>query len=407
MLLMSALAVFLPFIPVPFDWGLKVEQRTSMNSDQGHLHRLRFQGEPWAGKELSSHWSLKTEVRGWIDPGVMPSTHYADQIEEDEGYGLQLRKAYAEYRNLPFSLRVGVQEIVWGEALHFFSADILHPKDYRDGFLNSLSWARRPQTGIHFQWDDGQWSAQFVYFPFSMINRYPRLGSDFFAARYDVESVGIPHPDEEGLFDFSKPTLAANFGLRAHGLDVHLLGAFMRDPQRYYRSGASGRYYTDRMVVSAVTASYTYEDFLGRFEFAWMPARRVNAYSGVFSDHRVGEINSIASMDYSGFENIILTANFHLNKKINCQLNQILPCQTHQEGAKFLWLNLPFQSEFESSAWVEFKDPSVWWSTSLRKALTDHLKASLSVEQFFGSGETLYAEWARSDQVVVSVEGQW
>jgi len=389
--------ILLIFALGALDWELPLTQTTFLDRNSTELSRFRFEAEPKLKFSSDSAFSTEISARGWLDP--VP--------KHEAKYFLDLRSAWVEGKFLPWTIRLGTQQIVWGEALHFFSADVLHPKDFRDLFLNSLESSRIPQTGILVTGDNETWGIQLIYFPWSRVNHYPEWLSQFSLPQYSIESLGLANPETEKIFEFSEPALAGNLRLNIERAEIHLMGGMIRDPQPYFRVDSARVFEShDRMEFVGLTLSYAWESILLRAESLLYPRRKLNALGpgASLTHHKVGELNSLGSTEYSGVDDVIVSLQIYWNQRYDCKSSQILPCRTIQENAKVLWMNLPWQLEFESSLWVEAKDPSFWWSNKIRRNFGDHLKAELSVEEFFGSGSGLFANLRNRDQVISKVE---
>ena len=169
---MRKLAFILSFIGYSnLLWAVEHDAKVSYFSlydlDHQNLNRARFQLEAKIQDDLSERTSWEVSARTFYDPAITVPDRFSERIKKDEGWEVAPRAAFLEMRALPWRMRIGLQEVVWGEALHFFSADILHPKDYRDLFFNDLNWSRIPQAVIWTGFENEKWNFAAVYFPFS------------------------------------------------------------------------------------------------------------------------------------------------------------------------------------------------------------------------------------------------
>lgn len=402
-LVLISLFIFIPHAGVfALSHSEKISNFSMYSEDHHHLSRSRFQFEGSANQPLNDHWDIEASTRIFGDLGVS-TTDYSDDVQEDEKWEAKLRSLSLEYHALPFHVRVGLQQVVWGEALHYFSADLLHPKDLRDFFLNDLEWARIPQAGAFFSYDDGRQSLQLVYFAYSEVHHLPRYGSEFFLNRYGVEQYGLRGVPVESKYDFSKPTLGANYGVKMGEWNLHAMAVFSKDFQRYF----DGREFkNNRLLTGAFTASYAHGDFLFRYEQILNFNRELNTKDSIFSvgSETHPQLTSLPVLEYSLTDDLIVSQQIYWLQTLNCPDTQILPCRTVQHGSTIRAFHLPLQLEFETSAWIEYRDPSAWWSTKFKRPFGDRIVASLGVEEFFGSGTTVYSELSNRDQIVGRVE---
>jgi hypothetical protein len=380
----------------------KISNFTMFSMKREKFSRSRFQLESNIANDLNDRWSIDASARAFVDPGVW-SANYLDSVTEDERAEIRLRSLFLEWHGLPWKIRIGLQQIVWGEALHYLSADLLHPKDLRDFYINDLEWARIPQAGLWASYDDGHQNFQFVYFPYSETHKIPHFGSEFFLKRYGAEQFGLMNVRVESKYDFSKPLIGANYGLRFHELDIHFMGVFSKDFQRYYDAA---RFKNDRVVTGALTASYAYDDFLFRFEEIAYFNRQfniLNSPASISSEKRT-QLTTLPVLEYNLFGDLVFSQQLYWAQTLNCSDTQILPCRTIQHGISLHATQLPLKLEFDSSAWIEYKDKSAWWSTKIKRPFGDQLTATVGFEEFFGDGSSIYSELSSHDQLTARLE---
>ncbi len=380
-----------------------ISQYTSYNSSKSHFSRARFQLESAVNQDLSETLDYSATFRLSGDPILWNSAQYPLNVQNDERLDLDIRSLYLGWTKLPFKMRIGRQEVIWGEALHYFSADLLHPKNYADFFTNDLSWARIPQTGIWMAYDNEEVNLQLVYFPFSEAHRLPKPGSEFFLSAYSVESLGVSGAGSERRFDFKSPTLGANLGWRLSSLDLHLMGVWDRDPRGHYVASRN-EYERSRLFSTAFTASNAWDSLVMRFETTVAFSESLNTVSTSIETERSTEAIHLLSAEWSLTPEILLTQNLFWSQRYGCSETTVLKCRTVQHGTGVKWSELPYHFSLSSTAWVEYKDPSLWWSTQLERSFGDHTRAILQVDQFMGAGATIYSELSNRDQIALKME---
>lgn len=77
---------------------------------------------------------------------------YPENVKDDQEWDLELRDAFFDYSQGSFDWRIGKQQIVWGEAMALFVADIINAKDLREYVLPEFEQMRL-----------NQWSAVMTY----------------------------------------------------------------------------------------------------------------------------------------------------------------------------------------------------------------------------------------------------
>lgn len=363
-----------------------LEQYSSYNTSQSHFSRVRFQAYLKANVYASSASSVEVSYRLWVDPYLWNGGPYPERVRQDERSQLDLRSLFYEYRALPFRIRLGTQQVVWGEALNYFSADLLHPKDFRDFFLNELSWARIPQTGAWAAYDPGDWSMSFVYFPYSETHRLPEAGAEFFLPEYSVESLGLSRPTQAKRFRFDQPSLGAKLGLRPGAFDINFIAVHQRDPQAYYDPQDAELEHS--MITSlAVTGSYAWRYWLARAESILMLNRKSNRIqSGQLDTKTNHESLHLLALEWDSSHWLKLSYQAFLNKKYQCEKNFVQDCKSLLNAFGFRLRELGYDIEIESENWIDLQDAGAWVSTRALFPLSTRVSLILRLDQFFGDG---------------------
>lgn len=378
-----------------FEPQIDLRNDTFFNQTKHRFSRSRFSAEAKTSHEFSNRWGGEVAGRLFADPVAAWNDHYTQSAKKDERWDAQWRSGYLEFQNLPWRLRVGRQEVVWGESLHYFSADLLHPQDFRDFWINDLAWARIPQTGLWSLYATENWSVEWVYFPWSEAHRRPRFSGEFFLNRTSIERAATPKPSEESRVDFSKPVLGFNAGFSWQEWRFHVMSAWRKDFNAHLENSVM-RY--DRLFASAITASYAREDFLIRTEFSNFSPRRLNDGLQIVSTY---EWRALGSLEWNATDRLTFSAQEFW---IYCTRNPLDQCRNHQTSLGFQWRDLPWDLELDSAGWFDYKDPSFWWSSHIKKPIGDFTQVQIGSEQFFGSGQSIYSELKSRDQWTARVE---
>lgn len=105
-------------------------------------------------------------LRGWYDFST-----YDNDIE--------IRSLYGDWKADLWSLKIGYQEIAWGETFGVYIMDIVNPRDLTDPFFNELAWIRLPVFSFNLQLYRDPWHWQFIVSPVPRNNWFPAEGSAF------------------------------------------------------------------------------------------------------------------------------------------------------------------------------------------------------------------------------------
>jgi hypothetical protein len=140
--------------------------------------KLNFQFEQKVN--FSPEWKAALGFSAWDEAAyaTVPSRYSGPVIQQDSR-DLRFRNLYLQYKNDNLFLRLGNQQVVWGEAFGFFYSDIINPKDYRYGLFGDFSQIRlqTPMANAKFVLSD--FSIQGVVIPKPYFNLLPSPGNDF------------------------------------------------------------------------------------------------------------------------------------------------------------------------------------------------------------------------------------
>lgn len=198
---------------------------------------------------ISSNWDAFVKVRGFYDPAVYDDFHGTNYFEVPlhgdcgtaleicgENYMLDLPSAYLDYNSGPLWLRIGNQQIAWGEALFFRVADVANGLDLRRHSF--VDWAseeyadeRIASPGIRgsYRFSD-KWELELFAQQFS-----PTIyGNE--NSPYNVIFSAFVVQQKEG---FDKVDDAWNSGIRLRGqfgdLGLQFFGTSRRNPDGVFR----------------------------------------------------------------------------------------------------------------------------------------------------------------------------
>ncbi|MCS6859950.1 MAG: hypothetical protein NZT92_06485, partial [Abditibacteriales bacterium] len=119
-------------------------------------------------------------LRGYYD-GVFDLTdRYPPNVEADEESEVSLREAVLAVRMGQWDLRIGRQQVVWGEAVGLFFADVVNPKDWREFLLRDFDDIRIPLWGVNALYDAGRDRVLEIFWsPEVRFSRRPVAGAEF------------------------------------------------------------------------------------------------------------------------------------------------------------------------------------------------------------------------------------
>ena len=134
--------------------GLKWNGYTELGAaytyrDPERWSRLRARGELGVAGQLAprARWKLsaRAEADGAFD---LEDEHYPAAVRRDRRTDFVLREAYVDLGHGDWEFRAGRQQIVWGEMVGFFFADVVSARDMRDFLQPELEGMRIGQWAL-------------------------------------------------------------------------------------------------------------------------------------------------------------------------------------------------------------------------------------------------------------------
>jgi hypothetical protein len=168
--------------------------------------------------ELAENVKWKLGARVDADLVYFGSSFYRHDVRHDQRADFFFRENYLDFSLGSWDLRVGAQQIVWGEVIGLFFADVVSARDMREFLLPGFDVIRIPQWALraeHFRNDS---HVELIWIPVPVFDRIGKPGSDFYPAPLRAP-VG---DDVAELFrDPDHPARSlrnSNYGVRANTL---------------------------------------------------------------------------------------------------------------------------------------------------------------------------------------------
>ena len=236
--------------PKRIEWRGFVQNETAYTySDPAHWSRSVVRTQLGAqGGDSGLKW--KATVRVDVDPVYYGTDFYPQAVRQDQRLDFFLRETYVDTSVGNVELRLGKQNIVWGEMVGLFFADVVSARDERDFVLPDFEIVRIPQWAMRAEYFGEKSHTEIIWLPYPDIDNIGKPGSEFFP-------VQIPPPPgfNQQFNNEVRPGHGlnnTNFGAResilSNGWD---LSAF------YYRStDVNATFYRD--VTSSPTPTLVY-----------------------------------------------------------------------------------------------------------------------------------------------------
>jgi hypothetical protein len=247
-------------------------------SNPSHWSRGVARLQLTAQGEFADQVKWKLGARVDVDPVYYFSNFYLEPVKQNQRLDFFYRENYLDFSAADWDFRLGAQQIVWGEVVGLFFADVVSALDEREFLLPSFDIIRIPQVAARAEHTFGDSHLELVWIPIPAFDNIGKPGSDFY-------TTPLPSPTPAQLAaQFPDPVRPArqlsnsNYGVRANtlvdgwDLAAFYYRSFSREPTFYRElSDVAGqppsfqaRY--DRIWQAGGTLSKDFSDFVLRAE---------------------------------------------------------------------------------------------------------------------------------------------
>jgi hypothetical protein len=217
------------------------------------------------------------------------------------------RETYLDASRGDWSVRVGRQNIIWGEVVGLFFADVVSARDLRELILPDLDYLRIPQWATRAEYFRGDFHAEAIWIPYMTYDRIGKPGSDFYPITsnpepgfaVNIRNEKIPaHTLSNSAFGFRLGYLLNGWDLTSFYYDsIDASPSFFRQAVADPVPTFSYRAQHDRIHQVGGTFSKDFQSFVLRGEAIytwdrWFNVSRTNDENGVvrqnFLDYILG-----------------------------------------------------------------------------------------------------------------------
>ena len=251
-------------------------------------------------------WSIGFGFRALVEGAYASnSTRYTDSVRTRDSQDIILRDLYIQYKDGPITLKVGNQQVVWGEAFGFYYADLINPKDFRDFGIGPLDRNRLNTPMINFKWNFNENIVQFLYVVKPFFNKTPNVGSDFAFPFGKFFTSGSFTFDDERTLPLAKEN--AEYGGRIspniEGIDLSFLYFNYFDRAPVYISTSSGGTTNisgkhHRLETMGATLSVPISTFVLRSEMLYHRNKSFNRFTGELDSFKSDQMVGVLGLDY-------------------------------------------------------------------------------------------------------------
>lgn len=307
-------------------YRFKVESRLGyhlLNNRDLATHRHRL--EVGYDKRLSRTWMFRGSVRATSEAAYAANPErFGQSAGRSNSSEFVVRDLYLEAKRSPWQLRVGNQQVVWGEAFGFYYADIINPKDLREMGLWDFESQRIPLPMVQFKYLGSSWALQGVYVPSPSFHQMPSQGTDFFPSGYALGDVTIAE-DGAPSFSFSNAEFGTRLSKQLGSFDLSTFAFSYFDRMPNYEASVVSlqplsirlKPLHRRIFTAGLTGTLDFSSFLFRWEALYTPTRWFDYLAnGTIATNSSPELTYVLGADYTGLGSWYCGIQFSQTKRV-------------------------------------------------------------------------------------------
>ena len=224
---------------------------------------------------FSKKWSGVIGFSAWEDSVYARAPmRYPQELASEDSLDLRLRDAFIQFKTDNFLLKIGSQQVVWGEAFGNFYSDIINPKDFRNGLYGDFNrvWLQIPMINSKVVFS--KFSIQGLYIPMASYDLLPHPGSDYFPVKDFAPFQSLTIQRELGnRFSNSQGEYGGRATALLGGWDFSIFGFNHLDREPYYLINSATNSQTlaldeihSRVMTSGATLTKDFGFTVLRFE---------------------------------------------------------------------------------------------------------------------------------------------
>lgn len=216
------------------------------------IHWTKMVTRAELGSQGNFGGGLKWKLGARLDYDAVFSRNnfYPTEVADNQRIKLLLRENYLDFGSGDWEYRLGRQQVVWGEMVGLYFADVVSARDMREFILPDFDIQRIPQWAARAEYFSGNTHAELLWIPVASYDDIGKPGAEFFPSQPTIPGFATQYRQE------LRPRRTAensNYGLRLSTLQSGWdISGF------YYRSmDVSPTFY--RQVVLAPQPTIIYE----------------------------------------------------------------------------------------------------------------------------------------------------
>jgi len=359
---------------------------------------------------LSDQLRFKASGRFFYDAVYDIFDYYPRNVRSDQRWDAELRDTYVDYSGGPWDVRLGKQQVVWGEAVGLFCADVVNAKDLREYVLPDFDLIRIPEWMVNVEYSKKNFYSQFIWIPVLQFNKSGVANAPF-AFPYPVPggstfTADDPSEPKNG-FKNSEVGYRASYLINGFDLGAFYFHSWTKSPV-LYRTIDAGVYHFfpqyKRLDIIGATFSKEINDYVIKGECVFYPkgyfsVSDTNSPDGVvtrsFADYIIG-------FDHTFFDK--LNFNFQLIQRVIPHFSEYLVNEKRVNTAVSVRVSRDFLNHKVEAEFLIIESlmrPDLLCRPKIKYNFTRSWQASLGADLFQGEPSGMFGEFRKNSRLTV------
>ncbi|MBV1931696.1 MAG: hypothetical protein KUG71_08255 [Porticoccaceae bacterium] len=406
-----------------------LESNLSMSVNGDESQKKEFVLTPELNVDLtpSLHLTAVGRLRGDLDDDLAPGkprqrnrSAYSKQWFAGKHFDAELREAYIDTDIGDTFLRIGKQQVVWGQADGLKVLDVLNPQSFREFILDDFEDSRIPLWTVNGEIRLGAAFLQLLWIPDQTYDDIPEPGSAFAFTSPGLVPV-LPPGVPATIFPVERPSrlvrdsdIGAKLSMFVDGWDLTLNYAYHYFDRPVIRrevssAGITVRQDYQRTHLFGGTFSNVFNDFTLRGEVGFSSHRYFLSKDTDHTDDRdgliqSGELSYVLGLDYQGWRDWFISAqifqSFVTNPGSGLVRDTVDTTSTLLLRRDFM--NEAVQAEMLLIQSLNQGDGLV--QTSLEYEWRTDIRLRMGADIFYGKSSGLFGQFDERDRLSLGIE---
>jgi len=415
-----------PDKPSNWNWSFSIRNRTGFRTNEPHqLQMSRTIFDAKGIYKINDNWRMTLEGRAHYDP--------VERLGYPKNVWLDPRQVLFDGKVKKVDLKLGLQQVVWGQADGLRVLDVINPLDYREFILEDFIDSRRPLWLARADTPVGEGSLQLIWVPYFAPARLPAADNEFGLG----ESFGLGLIDatlrEQGLPQIpfrveatDRPAYqlrSSQFGARysrsvgAWDLTTNYFYGWEDAPTNYFlgvenaiNDSPSALVFKprfDRKEVFGGTAATNFGSVVLRLEAGWnrnKPAPVTTNTQTGYEKH--GQFSSVAGLDWSAKTWLWISGQYFLSFTSAPQEKLLLPRYNHLASIYFRTNFMRETLRPELFVLTGLNQREYLIRPRIVKTIGDHWSVGVGADFLGGKQTNVFGYFDSRDRVVIELKWQ-